>query len=76
MRAQADPTRSVERRESGAAQHGGRGGAGNVFKDKPSDADAAKKAQDGSAVADDEHNKKPHEKNLVDKVKEKVLGKK
>jgi len=66
----------VERRESGTAQHGGRGGAGNVFKANSSEAEAAKKArQDGSAVADDEP-KKSHEKNLVDKVKDSILGKK
>jgi len=65
----------VERRDSSSAQHGGRGGAGNVYKPSASEVEAAKKAQqDGSAV--DDEPKKPHEKNLVEKVKDSILGKK
>jgi len=63
----------IARRASGGAAHVGRGGGGNVFKPNSDEAEAAKKAQNASAIADD---KLEGEKSLATKGKEWLLGKK
>ncbi|CAG9939448.1 unnamed protein product [Clonostachys rosea f. rosea IK726] len=45
---------AVPRRPSSGAQHAGRGGAGNVFKDKAEAERLARKANNDSAVAEDD----------------------